>query len=288
MQVLFEKDPKEFLKKHSSYLSAHEVEHNLIFSLCSGAEKKISAGQKCDIRFSTLSNDDGLVVAAVQSPPHNLVLSRASQPDIEALAEKLAAEKQTFPGIVGPSDVAASFANRWTSITGDRAVEYMDQIIYSLKDVLMPPPVEGVFRFAKPEEAPLIAEWIAAFAVQTLPKTEHLTPENAKKTAEERIRDGRIAIWAVEGKPVAQAGISGTDKIARIGMVYTPPGQRGQGYASAIVAHLSQHMLEKGCKMCCLYADARNPVSNSIYRKIGYEFVSRSSLYVLGKPAAKA
>lgn len=288
MQVSFEKDPKEFLKKHSSYLSAHEVEHNLIFSLCFGAEKKMSEGKKCDIRFSTLSNDEGLVVAAVQTPPHNLVLSRAAQPEIDALAEKLADEKQSFPGIVGPSDVAASFANRWTSLTGERAVEYMDQIIYSLKDVLMPPQVEGVFRFAKPEEAPLIAEWVAAFSVQTLPKTEHLTPENAKKTAEEHIRGGRIAVWVVEGKPVAQACVSGTDKIARISMVYTPPGQRGHGYASAVVAHLSRHMLEQGCKMCCLYADARNPVSNSIYRKIGYEFVSRSSLYVLGKPVATA
>lgn len=288
MQISFEKDPKEFLKKHSSYLSAHEAEHNLIFSLCSGAEKKILAGEKCDIRFATLSNDDGLVLAAVQTPPYNLILSRATQPEIEALAEKMAADKQSFPGIVGPSDVAASFANRWTSITGDRAIEYMDQIIYALKQVVMPPAVEGSFRLAKAEEAPLVAEWMAAFAQQALPKVDHLTPDKAKKTAEDRIRDGRIGVWVVEGKPVAQAAVAGTDKVARIGAVYTPPAQRGQGYASAVVAHLSQHMLEKGCKMCCLYADARNPVSNSIYRKIGYEFVSRSSLYVLGQPAAKA
>lgn len=64
-------------------------------------------------------------------------------------------------------------------------------------------------------------------------------------------------------------------------MVYTPVEERGHGYAKAVVAHLSEMQLKAGKKMCCLYADARNPVSNSIYRKIGYEFVGRSSLYIL-------
>jgi hypothetical protein len=210
-------------------------------------------------------------------------LSKASHPDIEKFAETLAEHRFSFPGIVGPSDVAGTFSSKWTQVTGQKPVEYMDQIIYMLKKVALPPPVEGALRFAKPEEAALIAEWVSAFTKDTMPKAEQVSSREALKKSEEMIKAGRVVVWAVDGVPVAQAGISGTSSAARISMVYTPPEQRGHGYASAVVAHLSQMLLDQGKKMCCLYADARNPVSNSIYRKIGYEFVGRSSLYVLEK-----
>lgn len=283
MQVAFQNNPRDFLAKCGSHLEQNEAEHNLILSLCRSAEQKLKRGEKIDMRFSALFNDNDFVLAAVQTPPHNLVLSKSSQPEIEKLAETLAEKKFHFPGIVGPSDVASIFANKWTQLTGQNAIEYMDQIIYVLRKTLLPPPVEGEFRFARPEEASLIAGWITAFAQDALPKAQHMMGESALKKAKEKIESSQLAVWAIKGKPVAQASIAGiTENVTRIGMVYTPPEQRGHGYASAVVAHLSQLQLDQGKKMCCLYADARNPVSNSIYRKIGYEFVGRSSLYVLG------
>jgi predicted GNAT family acetyltransferase len=281
MQVDFQNNPRDFLAKCGAYLKQNEAEHNLILTLCYNAEQKLQRGEKVDIRFSVLSNEEGFVLAAVQTPPHNLVLSKSGQADIEKMAETLANNNFKFPGIVGPSDVASIFSNKWTQLTGQKPVEYMDQLIYTLKKVSMPEGVEGELRFAKPEEAPRVAEWVAAFAKEALPKAEQKSSAEELQKAKEMVALGRVAFWVVKGKPVAQAGISGTDSVARISMVYTPPEQRGHGYASAIVAHLSQLQLDQGKKMCCLYADARNPVSNSIYRKIGYEFVGRSSLYVL-------
>ena len=281
MQVTFQNNPRDFLDKCGSYLEQNEAEHNLILTLCQNAEQKLQRGEKAGIRFSTLFDEDNFVLAAVQTPPHNLVLSKSAHQDIDKLVETLAAGDFSFPGIVGPSDVASIFSNKWTQLTGQKSVEYMDQIIYALKKVSFPPPVEGELRFAKPEEASLIAEWVAAFSKAALPKADQVDSRAALKKVEEMIKIGRVVVWAVNGVPVAQAGISGTDSVARISMLYTPPEQRGHGYASAVAAHLSQLQLDHGKKMCCLYADARNPVSNSIYRKIGYEFVGRSSLYVL-------
>ena len=283
MQVAFENNPADFLKKYGAFLEKNEAEHNLILSLCQTAEQRIAKGEKVDIRFTTLSNDDGIIMATAQTPPHNLVLSRATLPEIEQLAETLAKQPQTFPGIVGPSDVAASFANSWAEKTGQASVEYMDQIIYSLTKVNFPPPIEGQMRFAKAGEEKIIAKWIQSFSKDALPTVEHLSDAEALKKATDLVQAQRIAVWDLGGKPRAQAGVSGTAKVGRLSMVYTPEEERGHGYASAVVAHLSQKLLDEGRKMCCLYADARNPVSNSIYRKIGYEFVGRSSLYVLGK-----
>jgi predicted GNAT family acetyltransferase len=52
--------------------------------------------------------------------------------------------------------------------------------------------------------------------------------------------------------------------------VYTPPQFRGNGYATTLVSELSQLLLDEGKRFVCLFADAANPVSCGIYRKIGF------------------
>lgn len=249
MQVAFQNNPKEFLDKCGAFLQQNEAEHNLILAICQGTEKKIQAGEKSETRFCTLHDNNDFVMAAVQMSKHNLVLSKSAQPDIEKMAEALAQHHFSFPGIVGPSDVASAFTDAWTQRTSQESIEYMDQIIYALKKVIAPRATAGEFRFATAEELPLLRDWIAAFSKDALPKAEHLTPETAQKKVAEMIKTQRAAVWTVNGKPVATASASGTSTVTRINGVYTPPEQRGHGYASALVAHLSQQQLDQGKKM---------------------------------------
>jgi predicted GNAT family acetyltransferase len=57
----------------------------------------------------------------------------------------------------------------------------------------------------------------------------------------------------------------------RIGPVYTPPGLRRRGYASAATAAASQTELDNGRRYIFLFTDLSNPTSNKIYQQIGYE-----------------
>lgn len=284
LQISFQTDPEKFLATCGPFLRAREVEHNLILSICERLQKKIAAGEPAPAKCFSFMNEGAVVLAALQTPPHGLVLSRCAEgADVAALATALFEQETDFPGFVGPSDVSAAFANIWTARTGKAFSEFMDQIIYALEKVVPPPAVSGRFRLARQEEAASIAGWMQAFVKDVhLPKTEWKTDEQALSDATRRIADGAVAVWEDEGKIRAQAAFTSAGDIARVNAVYTPPEGRGRGYASAVVAHLSQHLLDHGTRLCCLYADARNPVSNSIYRKIGYEFVGRSSQYVMG------
>lgn len=284
-KVTFQSNARDFLKQCGSVLEKDPIEHNLILTLCQAAERRQANREDGNIKCAILTDDEGeFVVAAVQSPPHNLVLSKAKSLEIDPLAETLMKNKFNFPGIVGPSDVTGLFTEKWAALTHQSTVESMDQIIYMLKGrELLMPTVEGEMRFAGKEDVKQISEWIGAFSKSALPKAEQISTKDAKAQAEELAESGRLAFWTVKGKPVAQASFSGTDKVARINRVYTAPDHRGHGYASAVVANLTKLQLEKGKKMSCLYADARNTKANSIYRKIGYEFAGRSTLYVLGK-----
>ena len=57
--------------------------------------------------------------------------------------------------------------------------------------------------------------------------------------------------------------------VARVGPVYTPAAHRGRGYASAAVAQVSRHFLERGVRVC-LFTDQANPTSNRIYQALGF------------------
>lgn len=61
-----------------------------------------------------------------------------------------------------------------------------------------------------------------------------------------------------------------------IGLVYTPPEFRQQGYTSSCVASLSQLLLDEGYQFCSLYTDLANPTSNQIYQRIGYRPIQKS------------
>lgn len=72
----------------------------------------------------------------------------------------------------------------------------------------------------------------------------------------------------------------------RIGPVYTPREFRGQGYASACVAAVSQYLLESGRQFCTLFTDLGNPTSNKIYMNIGYAPVCDADEYKFETPEA--
>jgi predicted GNAT family acetyltransferase len=280
LQILFETRPDLFLSRVGAHLMPHLAEHNLILSLCEAAQKKISAGQGSQLRLMSFLQDNQFILCGAQTPKMNLVLSRSAETHFRPVTDILLQHGVDFPGIVGPSDVTASFIQAWAAGGGQEPKEFMDQIIYSLHKVTMPATKEGGLRAAQVSEVAQVAEWMRAFAQETLPKSEHLDEASALSRAADVIAQQRAFVWDVGGAALSLATVGGTQSAARIGTVYTPEKLRGRGYASALVANLSQKKLKDGADICCLYADARNPVSNSIYRKIGYEFVGRSSHYV--------
>ena len=96
-------------------------------------------------------------------------------------------------------------------------------------------------------------------------------------------RRGRsLHLWE-DGDVVSLAGTGGrTPNGIRIGPVYTPPDARRRGYASALVAAISQEALDAGCRFCFLFTDLANPTANHIYQAIGYAPVRDVEAYAFG------
>jgi len=117
-------------------------------------------------------------------------------------------------------------------------------------------------------------EWMRGFS------REVGVPEvGIESSLDRRLSDGRLFVWD-DGGVVAMVGTGPpVVGVVRLGPVYTPPGVRRRGYATALVADVSRDQLAGGATQCMLYADLANVASNSIYKAVGYRCCSDAQEY---------
>jgi len=221
--------------------------------------------------FHLMTVDEGpeLQGVAWMTPPHPLGLSAMPSAAVVALLQYALTLREGVPSVLGPKPVVDEFKALWLSRTGCSRHSTREQRIYRLDQVAPAPPVPGELRVSTEEDLDWLTEWSHAFVTDCGLSD---SPEAVRVAVLASVRAGNRVFWASEGLPVSMAGYGGrTPSGVRINWVYTPPEQRRQGYASALVAALSQKLLFEGRRFCFLYTDLANPTSNSIYQRIGYK-----------------
>ena len=136
--------------------------------------------------------------------------------------------------------------------------------------------VPGGLVAATEGDVDLVTEWIAAFmgdadeqAGRVRGASAHDVPDRSEMLR--KLRAGQFWFWVDEaGEPVHLTGANPPSfGVARLGPVYTPPTQRGHGWASNAVAEVSRRIQNEGTRVC-LFTDQANPTSNKIYAALGY------------------
>lgn len=220
--------------------------------------------------------EDGVDVVAVgtMTPPWHMMMTAAPAEAVTALTEYLHDERIDLPGVQGPREAVALFAPQWAKLTGKTPRPGKEMAVHRLDRVIAPPrPAAGSMRFADERDVDLVARWITALRIDI----GEAMPGDPREIAARRIAGREIVFWHDGGAPVSMAGAyAPTPNGIRVVLVYTPPQQRKRGYASSLVAALSQHLLDSGRKFCFLYTDLANPTANKIYREVGYERISDS------------
>ena len=245
-------------------LLENEVQNNLLISFI------LREGDKSGWLFATVKDDAGSVVltAAWTGLPFNIVLYETGNNPCDAalkvLADELKAQDFAFPGVLAEQGLAKRFADTWTS----RHHVHVSMNIMRLDTVIEPAKAPGHCRMLREDDLFYVPYWERSFAEDCNVEVFDI-PANLARVKERLGKDTHY-IWE-DWHPVSQAALErNTQNGAVIGHVYTPPFYRGKGYASSVVARLSQDLLERGNRFCCLFADAANPISCGIYRKLGY------------------
>jgi len=260
------------------FLEAREAEHNLIFGICSNIEQDPTF-YDAPPYLATVMHGDRVVGAALRTPPWRLVLSVMDHPGAaHRLVDDLAGEP--LPGVVGPAMATEHFAEGWTRVTGTPARISTHERAFRLRRVIPPRPAPGELVRSEPRHHPLVAAWAKAFTEEAL---DNGPAQDYDLMADRWIRGiGRTAwLWSDGGRVVSLTGVGGpTPHGIRIGPVYTPPEHRSRGYASNLVATVSQMQLDAGRQFVFLFTDLANPTSNKIYQDISFEPVIDMDEYV--------
>jgi predicted GNAT family acetyltransferase len=277
MEVVRYDDPKEFASRTEPFLLADEARHNLLLGISSTLIERPETYP--EFHLWTVDQDRDVLAVAIQTPPFNLAVSRPSRAgSLAFLARELAAAGTNLPGVTGAVPEAAEFAEVWAARAGRSARVAMASRIYELRSVVPVDGVSGRMRNGSPADRDLLIDWIARFGAEALPDDDRMDPARVVDLRLQGEGAG-LVLWD-DGGPVSLAGYGGrTPSGIRIGPVYTPPELRRQGYASALVAALSQRLLDEGRTFCFLYTDLANPTSNRIYVDVGYQPVCDSRNY---------
>ncbi len=274
----------DFLRTVQPALEQHEVLNNLPLGL-------VLSIKKSPERFTTtpylasVEDDAGLQLAALMTPPHNLLLSNVRddyQAALPLLVEDLQQNNWPVRGVLGAAPLADACAATWEKLTGQACRPGIFQCLFALTHVSAPRIAPGRLRLARADDSEIIAAWMAAFEAEALPENPRA---DAREMTERRIRTGTIYVWELDDATlVSMAGISRPIvHTISVGPVYTPAELRGMGYASNCVAAVSQHMLDSGWRSCNLFTDLANLISNSIYQKMGYQPVCEFHEYIFAQ-----
>jgi predicted GNAT family acetyltransferase len=288
MQVRRGHDPAAFLGAAEGLLVADEARNNLLLGLAGTLRDHPATYPAFDL---WLVERGGTVVgAALQTPPHNLVLAEPSDGDVlGVLAEAILAAGVRLPGVSGARPEVSVFADRWVALAGGTWRSQVEMGVYALRSVRTTPTAPGSSRLATMDERDLVIGLVEAFTDEAADQMLR-DPTATRKTIEGRLGsrpdEGGFWVWERDGGIVCLSGHGGpTPNGIRIGPVYTMPDHRGRGYATSLVAEQSAWLLAHGRSFCFLYTDLANPTSNAIYRRIGYEQICEAAYVVFDHPA---
>ncbi|GIF51773.1 FR47-like protein [Asanoa ferruginea] len=207
--------------------------------------------------------------AFVWTPPRPVLFGGAATPEAAA---QLAALLDDVPGVNSTDEAAKAFADAWSRRTGVAHRLGRRSRLYRLGE-LVPPSVPGQARVAGAADRDLLVDWLTAFEEEIEEQS-----GSATESVNAGLAYGGFSVWEVDGAPVATAGVrQPAGGVVRVGPVYTPPRQRGYGYGSAVTAAVSAAARPHEA---VLFTDLDNPISNSIYQKIGYQPVEDRQVYM--------
>ncbi|SDT30131.1 GNAT family N-acetyltransferase [Microlunatus soli] len=215
----------------------------------------------------------GTAMRTAPGPDHALWVTEMPPEAAVQLAHALHDRGEFAGAMNGSLPATRLMAEESARLWGKRAEIRSHTRLYELDTLTPPVGVGGTLRAAVPADLELLNNWLTIFGAEAAEQGDRPAPELVEHDRDEtsrRIRDGRLWVWEVDGRPVHVTGANLPSLgVARIGPVLTPKEYRGHGYAAAAVAGVSRRLLDLDARVC-LFTDQANPVSNKLYQRLGY------------------
>ncbi|MBV1855081.1 GNAT family N-acetyltransferase [Catellatospora tritici] len=282
VRLRFFTEPGEFLASVGDHLAADPVVSTVVTTAAHRRLSQLAAGMPTPDRdwWLAVYDDSGAVVGAgmraAPSAPYPLFLLPMPDEAAVALARTLHERGEEVLAVNGALPGVELCAAELVRLGGGRVEVGRHTRLHELGELVGPRPVPGLLVAATGDDLDLVARWFDAFVGDADEQAGRTRGDGAHEIHDRaellrRIESGRLWFWVDDtGAPVHLTGANPPSfGVARIGPVYTPPGQRGRGWAGNAVAEVSRRIQAEGAR-ACLFTDQANPTSNKIYAALGY------------------
>lgn len=286
MELRFFDDPREFLTVTGDHLAVQPVVSTVVTTVAERIARERATGvpwpDGFPCWFATVVEDGLVVGAAMRTAPFgSSPLFLLPMPDAAAreLAHILLDRGESVVAANGALPATQVFCDELALRTGQSTTVAVHNRLFELGSLTQPQPVVGKLRPARVDEEQLVLPWYDAFmadadeqAGRARGSSAHDAP--APDVTRRNIAAERVFLWEDgAGRPVSVVGASvPAYGVSRLGPVYTPPAERGKGYASNAVTEVSRQLVADGARVC-LFTDQANPTSNKIYQQLGFRAV---------------
>jgi GNAT superfamily N-acetyltransferase len=135
-----------------------------------------------------------------------------------------------------------------------------------------------------PEEHQLLGDWRLGFDIESLNvKASESARKRAGESVDAQIAEGNAWVIIAGGVPVSYSAFNAVlPDIVQLGGIYTPPEQRGRGYARAGVAGSLLAARARGVTRAVLFT--KNPSAVRAYQAVGFQRIGEYGLVLLARP----
>lgn len=266
---------KGFLFENEDILIENEAINQLILI---NAYNNRDEYTNIDLIFGRVEDDKHNVNLIFVNPkPYNLLIYYVDGELSEAvntLANYIVENGISINGINSSKKICSIFIQHYAEITDCIFEKRLSMDIMTLtelnRDIALP---KGNYRQATWDDKEILSKWYIEFSEEAL--KEQVKYEEFGDKLKREVDDGCYYIFEDENhRPVSMAKCARQLKSGvSLSFVYSSREVRDKGYGIAIVYNITKDYLGRGNKYCTLFVDKTNPVSNRIYKKIGYEIV---------------
>lgn len=275
MRVKIYNTVKEFLSENEELLLEKEAVTQLILNNCFvNKDKEV----KREFIFGRVEgNNKNIKLIFLNATPFNLLVHSVDSNTleaVEALVNYLIDKNIGIRGINANKKICNEFVDFYEGKTGDRFNEYLAMDIMEIskitREITLP---KGKFREARFEDRDTLIDWNVKFVKEAL--NENIGYEEIEDKLDERIKNKSIYVFEDDKNMLMSMAAVSRQLVngVSINLVYSCKEARGKGYGIAVMYNLSKEYLQRGNKFCTLFVDKKNPISNSVYKKIGYKIL---------------
>ena len=189
---------------------------------------------------------------------------------IDIIINFLNKKRINVSGINAKSDISPLFSQQWIQNRGCHSKQKMKMTVYTLKKIQKICPCNGKFIKADKTHVSQLNHWAKQFHKEM--KLDHESDKYIREHVQYMIESGNAFLWIQDEHPVCMTFRERPhNKGFSIGYVYTPKEERQKGYATSLVHAVCTQSFNESYQYSVLFADKQNPISNHIYKSIGFK-----------------